>query len=185
MNDGTTRREFLGSLAAFTLFPIEQEKPELILHNGHIVTMSAANPVAEAVAISRGRFLAVGKNTEVINLAAQGVRRLISVARPCFRASSTRTRTPRRPVSHIYAWSIATYVPSPPFRRRCASVRQKTPAGEWVLGFKYDDTKTEDGRPLSIADLDAAVPDHPAHIEHRGGHNCVRKFSWAAQSGNR
>src|SRR5260370_12029699 len=46
----------------------------------------------------------------------------------------------------------------------------KTPAGEWVLGFKYDDTKTEDGRPLSIADLDSAVPDHPLHIEHRGGH---------------
>ena len=39
-----------------------------------------------------------------------------------------------------------------------------------MLGFKYDDTKTEDGRPLSIADLDAAVPDHPVHIQHRGGH---------------
>ena len=46
----------------------------------------------------------------------------------------------------------------------------KTPAGEWVLGLKYDDTKTEDGRPLSINDLDTAVPDHPVHIEHRGGH---------------
>jgi hypothetical protein len=46
----------------------------------------------------------------------------------------------------------------------------KTPAGEWVLGFKYDDTKTDEGRPLTIADLDAAVPDHPVHIQHRGGH---------------
>src|SRR5437899_2253732 len=46
----------------------------------------------------------------------------------------------------------------------------KTPAGDWVLGFKYDDTKTEDGRALNISDLDSAVPDHPAHIEHRGGH---------------
>jgi predicted amidohydrolase YtcJ len=46
----------------------------------------------------------------------------------------------------------------------------KTPAGEWVLGFKYDDTKTSDGRPLKIEDLDAAVPDHPVQIEHRGGH---------------
>jgi hypothetical protein len=46
----------------------------------------------------------------------------------------------------------------------------KTPAREWVLGFKYDDTKTEEGRALTIADLDAAVPDHPVHIQHRGGH---------------
>jgi predicted amidohydrolase YtcJ len=46
----------------------------------------------------------------------------------------------------------------------------KTPPGEWVLGFKYDDTKTDEGRPLSVADLDAAVPDHPVNIQHRGGH---------------
>src|SRR5262249_41834063 len=45
-----------------------------------------------------------------------------------------------------------------------------TPPGEWVLGFKYDDTKTEEGRPLTVADVDAAVPDHPVHIQHRGGH---------------
>jgi predicted amidohydrolase YtcJ len=46
----------------------------------------------------------------------------------------------------------------------------KTPAGEWVLGFKYDDTKTEEGRALTIADLNDAVPDHPVLIQHRGGH---------------
>jgi predicted amidohydrolase YtcJ len=39
-----------------------------------------------------------------------------------------------------------------------------------VLGFKYDDTKTSDNRPLTIADLDLAVPDHPVLVEHRGGH---------------
>src|SRR5262249_23019647 len=42
--------------------------------------------------------------------------------------------------------------------------------GEWVLGFKYDDTKTEEGRPLTRQDLDAAAPGHPVYIAHRGGH---------------
>ncbi|KAB2854302.1 MAG: amidohydrolase family protein, partial [Bauldia sp.] len=54
-----------------------------------------------------------------------------------------------------------------------AAVRERaarTPAGEWVVGFKYDDTKTRDGRPLSRADLDLAAPNHPVLIEHRGGH---------------
>jgi predicted amidohydrolase YtcJ len=46
----------------------------------------------------------------------------------------------------------------------------KTPPGEWVLGFKYDDTKTTEGRPLSLQDLDAALPDHPVLVQHRGGH---------------
>ena len=46
----------------------------------------------------------------------------------------------------------------------------KTPTGEWVLGFKYDDTKTSDGRALTDKDLDAAAPQHPVYISHRGGH---------------
>jgi hypothetical protein len=45
---------------------------------------------------------------------------------------------------------------------------QKTPANNWVLGFLYDDGKTP--RPLSRQDLDAAVPDHPVLVRHRGGH---------------
>jgi predicted amidohydrolase YtcJ len=46
----------------------------------------------------------------------------------------------------------------------------KTPAGQWVLGFKYDDTKTSERRPLTLADLDQAAPNHPVYISHRGGH---------------
>src|SRR5437879_12075356 len=76
MASGPTRRDFIGTLAAFSLFPLEQEKPDLILHNGHMVTMDAAAPVAEAVAISRGRFFAVGKNAEIMNLAVPGVPRI-------------------------------------------------------------------------------------------------------------
>ena len=46
----------------------------------------------------------------------------------------------------------------------------KTPVGEWVVGFKYDDTKTTERRFLTREDLDAAAPKHPVYIEHRGGH---------------
>jgi predicted amidohydrolase YtcJ len=46
----------------------------------------------------------------------------------------------------------------------------KTPPGQWVIGFKYDDTKTSDARKLTRADLDAAAPNHPVYIGHRGGH---------------
>jgi len=52
-----------------------------------------------------------------------------------------------------------------------AAIRAKaaaTPAGDWVVGFLYDDTKTP--RPLERADLDAAAPAHPVVVQHRGGH---------------
>src|ERR1700704_1321625 len=170
MNDGTTRREFLGSIAAFSLFPLEQEKPDLILHNGHIVTMNAADPAAEAVAISRGRFFAVGKNADVMNLAAAGVRKMDlggKTVLPGF--IDAHSHPAEAGLSHLRMVdcdlrSISAIQAA--LRERAA----KTPAGEWVLGFKYDDTKTEDGRPLNVADLDSAVPDHPVHIVHRGGH---------------
>ncbi len=54
-----------------------------------------------------------------------------------------------------------------------AALRQraaKTPAGEWVLGFKYDDTKTAEGRFLTTQDLDAVSTEHPVCVQHRGGH---------------
>src|SRR6266853_1653615 len=170
MTDGTTRREFLGSIAAFSLFPLEQEKPDLILHNAHMVTMNAADPVAEAVAISRGRFFAVGKNADVMNLAAPGVRKM---------DLGGKTVLPGFIDAHSHpAMAGVMHLRMVDCDLRSISAIQaalhgratKTPDGEWVLGFKYDDTKTEDGRPLSIADLDSAVPDHPVHIEHRGGH---------------
>src|SRR5713101_3198821 len=170
MSHESSRREFLGTLAAFSLFPLEQEKPDLILHNGHVVTMNPAEPVAEAVAIAHGRFFAVGKNADVLNLATPGVRKIDlggKTVLPGFidahshpaQAGLMHLRMVDCDLRSISAIQAA-------LRERAA----KTPPGEWVLGFKYDDTKTEEGRPLTVADLDAAVPDHPVHIQHRGGH---------------
>jgi len=170
MNDGTSRREFLGTLAAFSLFPLEQEKPELILYNGNILTVNDREPRAQAVAIARGRFLAVGSDSDVLNLASAASKK-IDLGRktviPGFidahshpaEAGLMHLRMVDCDLRSISAIQAA-------LRERAA----KTPPGEWVLGFKYDDTKTEEGRPLTVADLDAAVPDHPVHVEHRGGH---------------
>src|SRR6266851_10162968 len=72
-----SRREFLGSLAAISLFPpLDAEKPELILHNGNFLTVDDLQPRAQAVATSGGRFSAVGSNAEVLNLATPGVKRI-------------------------------------------------------------------------------------------------------------
>lgn len=71
-----TRREFLGSVAAFSMFPLEIENPELILHNAKIFTVDDTQPRAQAVAISRGRFLAVGSNDDVLHLASAATKKL-------------------------------------------------------------------------------------------------------------
>jgi hypothetical protein len=58
----TSRRNFLVTLGAFALAPLERVEPDLILHNGNFWTVELRNPRAQAVAISDGRFLAVGSN---------------------------------------------------------------------------------------------------------------------------
>ncbi len=170
MATNPTRREFLGSMAAVSMFPMEEEKPELVLHNGNVVTVNPREPRAQAVAISRGRILAVGSDADVLHLAAAGSKKLDlggKTVLPGF--IDAHSHPAMAGVMHLRMVdcdlrSIAAIQAA--MKERAA----KTPAGEWVLGFKYDDTKTSDGRPLKIEDLDAAVPDHPVQIEHRGGH---------------
>lgn len=170
MTTAPTRREFLGAMAAFSMFPLDEEKPELILHNGDFWTVNASAPRAEAVAIARGRFLAVGKNSEVMNLAGPAVKKIDLRGRtvlPGFiDAHSHPSDAGRLHLRMVDCDLRSISAIQAALRERAA----KTPPGEWVLGFKYDDTKTEEGRALTIADLDAAVPDHPVHIQHRGGH---------------
>jgi predicted amidohydrolase YtcJ len=44
------------------------------------------------------------------------------------------------------------------------------PEGEWVQGFKFDDTKTSERRFLLRDDLDAVSNKHPILVSHRAGH---------------
>jgi predicted amidohydrolase YtcJ len=170
MTKQVSRREFLGALSAFSLFPIEEEKPDLILHNANIYTMNPKEPRAQAVAVSHGRILGVGTNRDVLHLASADSKKIdvgMKTVLPGF--IDAHSHPAMAGVMHLRMVdcdlrSIAAIQAA--LRERAA----KTPAGEWVLGFKYDDTKTSDDRPLTIADLDAAVPNHPVQIGHRGGH---------------
>lgn len=164
-----SRRAFLAGLSAAAL-RAAGTRPELLLVNGNIHTMDVANPHAEAVAIAGGRFLAVGTTAEISAMSTAGVPR-VDLGR--------RTVVPGFIDAHLHTASsgllhlkqvncdlrsIAAIQAA--IRERAA----KTPPGEWVQGFMYDDTKTAEGRPLTQADLDAAAPGHPVMITHRGGH---------------
>jgi predicted amidohydrolase YtcJ len=169
----SSRREFLyglGSLSAMAFLPLQRSEPDLILYNGNVWTVDTRQPRAQAVAISGGRFLAVGSNDEVLALASGKARKIDlggNTVLPGF--IDAHTHPAMAGLDHLRMVdcdlrSIADILAA--LRKRAA----ETAPGEWVLRFKYDDTKTSDGRPLTIADLDGAVPDHPVFMEHRGGH---------------
>ncbi len=170
---GHTRRDFLyglGALGTASFFSIQRSEPDLILYNANVWTVNRAQPRAQAIATSGGRFLAIGSNDDVLALAAGRARKIDlggNTVLPGF--IDAHSHPAEAGLDHLRMVdcdlrSIADIVAA--LRKRAA----QTPPGQWVLGFKYDDTKTSDGRPLSLPDLDAGIPDHPVFIEHRGGH---------------
>jgi predicted amidohydrolase YtcJ len=166
----TSRREFVLTLGAFALFPFERTEPDIILYNGNFWTVDPRNPRAQAVAISGGRFVAVGSNEDVLRLAA-GSSRKIDLGQKTVLPGFIDAHTHPAESGRLHLRQVDCDLRSiaaiqAALRERAA----KTPPGQWVLGFKYDDTKTSDGRRLIIQDLDAAVPDHPVLVTHRGGH---------------
>lgn len=157
-------------MGAFALLPFRTTEPELILYNGGFITVDAANPRVQAVAIAGGRFLAVGSNDEIRKFATSRTREVNLEGKtvvPGF--IDAHTHPVYAGIRHL-RWidcdlrSIALIQTA--VRERAA----KTPPGQWVVGFKYDDTKTSDGRKLTRKDLDEAAPRHPVFIQHRGGH---------------
>ena len=183
-----TRSEFLGRGAAFAASlglghlpasaqaarggtPDRNPAPDLVVLGARVYTVDEAQPRAEAFAVKNGRFVAVGSTYDVRNLVGNGTRVI---------DAEGMTVVPGFIDAHCHASGVSELVnvdvnlPSiaaikEAMRRRAA----QTEPGHWVIGSMYDDTKLSEGRPVTRADLDEAVPDHPAMIGHRGGHTGV------------
>ncbi len=157
-------------MSALALGATERTEPELILFNGNILTVDEAQPRAQAVAIAGGRFLAVGSNDDVRRLAKAGVRQIDLGGKtvvPGF--IDAHTHPCYAGIRHL-RWVDCDLRSIADIQKAIRERAAKTPAGEWIIGFKYDDTKTKEGRKLTREDLDAATTEHPVFIEHRGGH---------------
>ena len=163
-----SRRDFVKTFAALPLARFERQEPDIILYNGLITTMYAALPAATALAIRESRILAVGDDADVLALASARTRRVDLGRKRVF---------PGFIDAHAHPWWGGIYALKfvacdkgsieeiqGALRARAAA----TPRGHWVRGYLYDDGKTP--RPLTRADLDAAVPNQPVLVEHRGGH---------------
>src|SRR4030095_9585183 len=173
ITDVQSRREFLRTASAFALgasLPLDRIEPELILYNGNIITINERQPHAEAVAVVNGRFLAVGTNEKVQALAT-GTTKKINLEGQTVVPGFIDAHTHPAQAGLLHLRQIDCDLRSITEIQKAIRERaSKTPAGQWVLGFKYDDKKTSDGPPPTLKDLKAATPEHPVCISHRGGH---------------
>lgn len=153
------------SLLLFGLAPLlAWADPNLILHNGKVVTVDREFSIAEAVAISGDRITAVGTNGEVRSLAASNTR-MVDL--------EGKTVLPGLIDTHTHPLGAALYefdhaVPDMEtvadvlhyFRQRARVV----PEGSWIRLQQVFITRLREQRYPTRAELDEAAPKHAAYF---------------------
>jgi predicted amidohydrolase YtcJ len=147
--------------------------PDLILVNAHVVTMDAADSIAQAVAVSGDTITAVGGEEAIRQLAGPHTE-LIDVG--------GNTITPGFIDTHNhFAWGALDE--SSPLNIEYPAVKSiediaeqvrlaadNLEPGEWVIGSRWDAGKLVDKRDLTTADLDDVSPDNPVWLLHTSAH---------------
>jgi predicted amidohydrolase YtcJ len=177
------RRQFLGLGAAATAAGLTtgcvagssggSNTPDLIVVNANVLTQDDSTPQAEAFAIKGDRFVAVGSSADIRNMASASTQVIdaagATVLPGFIDAHSHPSGAGLNELKNVNT-NLGSVVRIQAALRDRAAV---TPPGEWIVGFMYDDTKQEEGRPLNRLDLDAVSTDHPIMVGHRGGHTGV------------
>jgi predicted amidohydrolase YtcJ len=149
---------------------VDDTPPDSVVVNGRVLTMDDTVPRAEAFAVKNGRFSAIGSNDDIRNLASADTEIIDAGNRPVtpgfIDAHSHPASGGVREIVSVNLDVRSIDAIKERIRERAA----QTPPGEWVLGFKYDDTKVREGRQINRKDLDEAAPNHPVYVSHRGGH---------------
>ncbi len=146
-----------------------------VYYNGHVLTMNASADVAEAFFVHRGRIRAVGTTTAMkkyLSTSTQGV------------DLKGRTVIPGIIDAHGHfpasgLSEVGVDLNSPPIgpvktvndalRLLKAKARQ-LPAGRWIYAFGYDETLIQEGRLLTLQELNAVSTAHPIYVQHTSGH---------------
>jgi predicted amidohydrolase YtcJ len=139
---------------------------DFVVVNARVFTIDAARPRAEAFAVKGGRFVAVGSNADVRNLASARTR-VMDAAGATITPGFIDTHCHVSGVGELY--SVNANLPR--VRELQAALKAKadqTPPGQWVEGIMFDDTKLD--VVLTRRLLDEVTRDHPLVVNHRGGH---------------
>jgi predicted amidohydrolase YtcJ len=139
---------------------------DLVVVNGRVLTQDSALPRAEALAVKDGRFLAVGSNSDIRNLASPRTQ-VIDASGMTLLPGFIDCHCHPSGMSELYE-ANANVRTLAELQANLAKRARETPAGFWVTGAMFDDTKLD--RPLTRGELDAVSTQHPIAVNHRGGH---------------
>ena len=142
-----------------------------VFYNGTILTMQAEGHTVEAVYTIGDRIAAIGNRDDVFRQITDDTERVDLEGKtliPGFIESH----------AHVTDWAECEFLQFTCYHIKNIAELQdmirenaKTKkAGEWVIGYGYNDSMVAEMRHLERADIDAACADHPVFVMHGSGH---------------
>ena len=135
--------------------------PRIILFNGTIATQNNKAPFAQAVAVGKGKTLAIGRNQEVLNLATKDTEKIDLKGRlviPGFIDTHI----------HFYEWALKRQgialddlTSLQELLNRAQQAAQKQPPNQWIMGQGWNETDWVEPIKPTRKLLDKVAPDHP------------------------
>ncbi|MFM9025919.1 MAG: amidohydrolase [Planctomycetaceae bacterium] len=151
-----------------------------IIRGGPIVTVDAAHPEVEAVAIAGGRIVAAGSEADVMRLRGPDT---------AVTELAGRTLVPGFIDGHshfcssvdVQSQALCASPPAGPCRTvadviaqlKKVQERRHLGPGKFVMGFGYDPDLLAERRAPTKQELDAAFPDNPVILVHVSGHGAM------------
>ena len=155
---------------------IADRQADLVIYNGTIYTMDAAQPVAEMVVVNDGRIVYVGGASHLDAWVGEHTRTL---------DLQGRTMTPGLIESHAHPLALGYAIQrldlssSPHYEAVIEKVQKAValaPPGQWIIGFGWHQSKWSPApNPMvkgfqTHTALSRVSPDHPVWLIHASGH---------------
>jgi predicted amidohydrolase YtcJ len=151
-----------------------------IIRGGPIVTVDAARPTAEAVAIAGGKIVAVGAEADVMKLAGPATE-VTDLAGRTLVPGFVDGHSHFMSIVDVQTQALCASPPAGPCRTaadviaalREVQARRQLGPGKFVMGFGYDPELLAEKRAPTKQELDAAFPDNPVILVHVSGHGAM------------
>jgi predicted amidohydrolase YtcJ len=164
----------IGATASGETQSLDPRSADLVVFNAKVYTVDPRTPKAEAFAVKGGRFIFVGTGVEARTFIGKKTHTLDAKQMTvvpgfidCHNHAGGDILLYEVIVGNPYDVEFVTIASIVDKLRAKA---QRAPAGFWVEGYFFDDTKVKDNRQLNVHDLDQVSREHPVVVHHRGGH---------------
>ena len=162
--------------------PFRSLAPDLILVNANIHSMDAHDLTATAVAIKDGRFVAIGSDAEIKDLAGWGttIEDLEgATVVPGLIDAHNHLLATGQVLNQIQLYDCRSI---DDIIQRVADRAQNVAPGSWILGRGWDESLLVEGRPPTRYELDRVAPNNPV-VLHRVWNKLVANSAAIAAAG--